>query len=224
MHLHTGTHVVTELFGMQINLDTIYMTWFTALIVFILVLAASRGRALVPSGVQNAVEIVVEAFCNQFEQNMGKGYKQVVYLLLTLFMFIFVSNEIGLLPTDHLTASPTNDVNTTLGMALIASFCVHFFYVKNKGFGHWGKHFFQPFAVFLPINIIEEIAKPVTLAMRLFGNILAGEILLEVLYALVPWFVPMVWIAFSLFIGLIQAFIFTTLVSIYLKESVEEEE
>ena len=91
MHLHTGTHVVTELFGMQINLDTIYMTWFTALIVFILVLAASRGRALVPSGVQNAVEMVVEAFCNQFEQNMGKGYKQVVYLLLTLFMFIFVS-------------------------------------------------------------------------------------------------------------------------------------
>ena len=73
---------------------------------------------------------------------------------------------------------------------------------------------------FVVLNLIEEISKPITLAMRLFGNILAGEILLEILNNLAPWLVPIVWIAFSLFVGVIQAYIFTTLVSVYMKESV----
>ena len=122
MHLHTGTHMVAQLFGMSVNLDTIFTQWLTALIVFIIVFAASRGRSLVPSGIQNAVEMIIEPLCSQFEKNMGSHYKKVVYFLLTLFMFIFVANEIGLLPTAHLTASPTNDVNTTLGLALTGTF------------------------------------------------------------------------------------------------------
>ena len=176
---------------------------------------------MVPSGIQNAVEFVIEALCDQFEKNVGKNYRQVVYVLLTLFMFIFVANEIGLLPTEHLTASPTNDVNTTLGLAIGSSLFVHFFKIKNSGFGHWIKHFFQPMPFFVVINVVEEISKPITLAMRLFGNILAGEILLEILCFMAPWLVPIIWIAFSLFVGLIQSYIFTTLVSIYLKSSVE---
>jgi len=141
-------------------------------------------------------------------------------VLLTLFMFILTANQIGLLPTEHLTASPTNDVNTTLGLALAASLCVHFYRIKNKGVKTWFAHFFHPIAPFVVLNLIEEVSKPITLAMRLFGNILAGEILLEILYNLAPWLVPIIWIAFSLFVGVIQAYIFTTLVSVYLKESV----
>lgn len=221
MHLHTGTHVVAQFLGMGVNLDTLFTTWLTAIIVFIVAFMASRGRALVPSGIQNAVEFVIEALCDQFEKNVGKNYRQVVYVLLTLFMFIFVANEIGLLPTEHLTASPTNDVNTTLGLAIGSSLFVHFFKIKNSGFGHWIKHFFQPMPFFVVINVVEEISKPITLAMRLFGNILAGEILLEILCFMAPWLVPIIWIAFSLFVGLIQSYIFTTLVSIYLKSSVE---
>ncbi len=221
MHLHTGTHAIAELFGMQVNMDTLFTTWLSAIIVLIVAIAASRGRALVPGGVQNAVELVVESLCSQFEKNIGHKYRQVVPVLLTLFMFIFTANQIGLLPTAHLTASPTNDVNTTLGLALGASVFIHFFYVKNRGLGNWLGHFFKPFAPFVFINIVEEISRPITLAMRLFGNILAGEILLEILYAMAPWLVPIIWIGFSLFVGLIQAYIFTTLVSIYLKESVD---
>ncbi len=221
MHLHTGTHVVTELFGMQVNLDTIFTTWLAAIIVILVTLAATRGRAMVPSGVQNAVEMLVEALCNQFQDNIGHKYRQVATWLLTLFLFIFTSNQIGLLPTNHLTASPTNDVNTTLGLAIASSLAIHFYFIKNKGVGHWLGHFFKPFSVFVIMNLVEEVARPITLAMRLFGNILAGEILLEVLYALAPWLVPMIWIGFSLFVGAVQAYIFTTLVSIYLKESVE---
>lgn len=223
MHLHTGTHAVAEFLGMQVNMDTIYMTWIAAAIVLILTFMATRGRALVPSGWQNAMEMVVEGLCNQFHDNLGPKYRQVVPVLLTLFLFIFVSNQMGLLPTNHLIVSPTNDLNTTLGMALFCSIVIHVLYIRNQGFGHWLKHFFQPFSVFVFINLIEEISKPVTLAMRLFGNILAGEILLEILYNLAPWLVPIIWIAFSLFVGLIQAYIFTTLASAYLKGSLTGE-
>lgn len=220
MHLHTGTHVVSMLFGMSVNWDTIFTTWLSALIVFLIVFSATRGRAMVPSGVQNVVEMVFEFLFGQFRANVGKSYRKVSTVLLTLFMLILTANQIGLLPTEHLTASPTNDLNTTLGFAIASSLLIHFYFIKNKGFGHWIKHFFEPIAPFVFLNLIEEISKPITLAMRLFGNILAGEILLEVLNNLAPWLVPIVWIAFSLFVGVIQAYIFTTLVSVYMKESV----
>lgn len=219
MHLHTGTHAVQQLLGMQVNMDTIFTTWLTALIVFLVVFAASRGKKLVPTGVQNCVEILVEGLLSQFEKNVGPKYRQVVPALLTLFLFILTANQLGLLPTEHLTASPTSDINTTLGLALAVTLLIHVLFIANQGVGKWIKHFFEPFPVFVFINLVEEISRPVTLAMRLFGNILAGEILLELLYALAPWLIPIIWIAFSVFVGVIQAYIFTTLSSVYLKHS-----
>ena len=219
MHLHTGTHAVQQLLGMQVNMDTIFTTWLTALIVFLVVFAASRGKKLVPTGVQNCVEILVEGLLSQFEKNVGPKYRQVVPALLTLFLFILTANQLGLLPTEHLTASPTSDINTTLGLALAVTLLFHVLFIANQGVGKWIKHFFEPFPVFVFINLVEEISRPVTLAMRLFGNILAGEILLELLYALCPWLIPIIWIAFSVFVGCVQAYIFTTLSSVYLKHS-----
>jgi len=219
MHLHTGTHAVQQLLGMQVNMDTIFTTWLTALIVFLVVFAASRGKKLVPTGVQNCVEILVEGLLSQFEKNVGPKYRQVVPALLTLFLFILTANQLGLLPTDHMTASPTSDINTTLGLALAVTLLIHVLFIANQGVGKWIKHFFEPFPVFVFINLVEEISRPVTLAMRLFGNILAGEILLELLYALCPWLIPIIWIAFSVFVGCVQAYIFTTLSSVYLKHS-----
>ncbi len=212
MHLHTGTHDVQYILGMAVNMDTIYMTWITAAIVFILIRLAVAKPALVP----------VETLCDQFRGTLGPDYRKAVYMLLTLFFFIFVGNELGLLPTPHLLVSPTNDLNTTLGMAIGASVITHLLYVRNRGVGNYVKHWFQPFAPFVIINIIEEIAKPLTLAMRLLGNILAGEILLEVLQNLVPFGVPIIWLVFSLVIGLIQAFIFTILVTAYLGGAIGE--
>ena len=199
MELHTGHHWVVQILGMNVNMDTIIMTWIVGILVIIVSLAATRKRSLVPSGMQNAMEMVVTALLAQFKETLGPKYSQVVSILLTMFLFILFSNELGLLPTNHLLASPTNDLNTTVAL--------HF------------KHFFQPFAPFVIINVLEEFTKPLTLAFRLFGNILAGEILLEVLYFLVPAGVPIVWLIFSLFIGLIQAFIFTILTTSYLAPS-----
>jgi F-type H+-transporting ATPase subunit a len=140
-----------------------------------------------------------------------------------MFLFILVGNELGLLPSPHILTSPTNDLNTTLGLALVSSFMVHFVALRNQGLKKHVKHYFQPFAVFFVINLLEEFTKPITLAFRLFGNILAGEILMEVLYKLVPVGVPIIWLIFSLVIGLIQAFIFTILTTSYLADSLREE-
>lgn len=177
MELHAGHHMVVQLLGLNVNLDTLMMTWLVAALVIIVTVAATRGRSLVPSGLQNAMEIVIEALLDQFKETLGPKYGQVVSVLLTMFLFILFANELGMLPNPHVLASPTNDLNTTVALALVSSFMVHFMALKNQGFKKHFKHFFKPFAPFVIINLMEEITKPLTLAFRLFGNILAGEIL-----------------------------------------------
>ena len=219
MELHAGHHMVVQLLGMNVNMDTIYLTWVAAALVIIVTVLATRQRAMVPSGLQNAMEMVIEGLLSQFKETLGPKYGQVVSVLLTMFFFILFANEMGMLPTDGLLASPTNDLNTTVALALVSSFLVHAMALKNKGSKKHFKHFFEPFVPFVIINLMEEITKPLTLAFRLFGNILAGEILMEVLYFLVPAGIPMIWLLFSLVIGLIQAFIFTILTTSYLAPS-----
>ena len=143
-------------------------------------------------------------------------------LIISLFLFLLVSNWLGLIPT---LSSPTNDLNTTLGLALMVIVMLHVMSVYFKGM-HYIKHFFQPVPVFVVINAIEEVAKPITLAFRLFGNILAGEILIIILLKLMPIWMPIpsvIWLAFSIFIGGVQAFIFTMLSMAYLANAVRED-
>ena len=219
MELHAGHHVVVQLLGLNVNLDTLMMTWLVAALVIIVTVSATRGRSLVPSGLQNAMEMVIESLLDQFRETLGPKYGQVVSVLLTMFLFILFANELGMIPNPEILASPTNDLNTTVALALVSSFMVHVMALKNQGFKKHFKSFFKPFAPFVIINLMEEITKPLTLAFRLFGNILAGEILLEVLYFLVPIGIPIIWLVFSLVIGLIQAFIFTILTTSYLAPS-----
>lgn len=222
MELHSGQHTVVHWAGMAVNWDTIYLTWLVAAIVIMITVTATKKTALVPGSVQNAVEYLLDGLMTQFKPALGDKMASVASILFTFFLFILVSNEIGLLPNPHILASPTNDLNTTLGLALASSASVWIIGLKIKGIGYL-KHFFKPFLVFFIINVIEEIAKPLTLAFRLFGNILAGEILLEILYNLVPYGIPIIWLAFSLVIGIIQAFIFTMLTASYLGTAISEE-
>ncbi len=222
MDLHAGHHAVAHFAGMTFHMDTIYMTWLTFALVILVTMAATRKRELVPSGVQNVVEAILEGLMSQLKPSLGKHWDMVSSVLFTFFLFIFFGNELGLIPSPHILASPTNDLNTTLGLALASSFTVWVVGLKVKGPGYL-KHFVKPFAAFLVINIMEEISKPLTLAFRLFGNILAGEILLEILNQLAPYLVPIIWIGFSLVIGLIQAFIFTILTTSYLGLALADE-
>jgi len=214
-----GVREVVHWAGFTFNWETLCMTWLTMAIVLIIAFLATRNLKMVPTGWQNVVEIIVTSLEAQIETTMGKRGQFLAPFIVSLFMFLLVSNWLGLFPTM---SSPTNDLNTTLGLALLVIVMVHTLGLYMKG-GHYIKHFFQPTPVFVVINAIEEIAKPITLSFRLFGNILAGEILIIILLKLMPVWMPIpsvIWLAFSIFIGGVQAFIFTMLSMAYLANAV----
>jgi F-type H+-transporting ATPase subunit a len=217
-----GAHKLAQFAGMTFHLDTLYMTWISMAIVIILAFLATRRLKLIPTGWQNLLEMVIVALLDQIESTMGPKGKKLAPLVITLFLFLLVGNWLGLVPG---LASPTNDLNTTLGLALMVVVLVQILGMINKGPVAYFKHFFQPFIPFVIINIIEEVSKPITLAFRLFGNILAGEILIVILGMLVPMWIPIpniLWLGFSVFVGVVQAFIFTMLSMSYLASSLEE--
>lgn len=216
-----GVRHTAEWLGMTFNVETLEMTWLAMAVVLFLAFMATRGLKAVPGRWQSFLEIVYDGLVAQIDGSMGSKGRMFAPFLVTMFLFILISNWLGLIPTM---VSPTNDLNTTLGLALMVVVIVHIVGISFKGMGYI-KHFFQPFAPFVIINIIEELAKPVTLAFRLFGNILAGEILIIILLMLVPIWMPVpsvVWLAFSMFVGVIQAFIFTMLSMAYLANSVND--
>lgn len=215
-----GSHKLAHFAGMTFNMDTLEMTWISMVIVIVLAFGATRNLRLVPTGWQNFLEMVVTYLLNQIDSTMGPNGRKLTSLIITLFLFLVVSNEMGLVPG---LTSPTNDINTTLGLALMVIVLVHVLGMINIGPIKYLKHFFQPYKVFVIINVIEELAKPITLSFRLFGNILAGEVLLLILGMLVPYIVPTAWLAFSVFIGVVQAFIFTMLSMSYLANSLNKD-
>jgi F-type H+-transporting ATPase subunit a len=168
-----GVRETVQFAGLTFNWETLTMTWLTMGIVILIAVLAVRNLKLVPSGWQNVVEMVITGLHSQIDVTMGKRGRMLAPFVISLFMFLLISNWLGLIPTM---ASPTNDLNTTLGLALLVIAMVHVLGLYFKG-GHYVAHFFQPVPVFVIINAIEEVAKPITLAFRLFGNILAGEIL-----------------------------------------------
>lgn len=211
-----GGHKLAHFAGLTFNMDTLYMTWLTMAIIIIFAILATRRLSLQPRGWQNFMEMVIEGVFGQMENAMGPKGKKLAPFLITLFLFLLVANELGLIPGF---TSPTNDLNTTLGLALLVIAVVHVAGIINKGLFRYLKHFIEPSVLFLPINLIEEVSKPVTLSFRLFGNILAGEILIIILGMLVPYVVPTAWLAVSVFIGIIQAAIFTILAMSYISGS-----
>ena len=218
-----GVRETVQFLGLTFNIETLKMTWLVMGIVILISILATRNLKAVPVGWQNFVEIIVTWLHGQIDGMMGKRGRMLAPFIVGLFMFLLTSNLIGLIPTF---ASPTNDLNTTLGLALLVVVTVHLLGLYFKR-GHYIAHFFQPFAPFVVINMIEEIAKPITLAFRVFGNILAGEILIIVLLRLTEnpfWMtIPSVaWLGFSIFISCVHAVIFTMLSMAYLGNALKE--
>ena len=219
-----GVREAVQVAGFTFNSETLTMTWLTMVVVLFIGWLAVRNLKIVPtSNWQVALEMIIETLHDQAEENMGpRGRGFLSMFIVSLFLFILVSNWIGLIPTM---ASPTNDLNTTLGLALLVIAMTHVLGLYVKG-THYIAHFFQPFVPFVVINIVEELAKPITLSFRLFGNILAGEILIHILLLMLGNLstVPsVIWIAFSIFVGGVQAFIFTMLSIAYIGGAIKTE-
>ena len=225
VNIEVGVHRTATVFGFALNIDTIWTTAIAGVIVIViglgLALRASVTRA-VPTKVQILWETIVETIEAQVEENIGKPSRFVVPLAVTIFIFILVANWLELLPSDGYLRSPSADVNFTYALALLVIIWAHVNGVRHVGLRHYVKHVFFPPGrpVWLaPFNLIEEIVRPFTLALRLFGNMLAGGIMLSVI-ALLPFYITpalgeAAWDLFDMFIGLVQAGIFALLTILY---------
>jgi F-type H+-transporting ATPase subunit a len=222
-----GHHITLKLGGFVFNLDTIWSTAIAMAIVLGLgLLLRSKATSGVPGRLQLVWENIVSQVRSQVEEQIGPTAPFVVPLALALFMFILIANWLELVPTAHKIPAPTADVNLTFALALVVIVWMHIVSVRRKGAGNYFKHYGQPYKALIPINIIEEIAKPVTLALRLFGNIFSGTIMI-ILIGLFPAFIVpwpnAAWKLFDMFIGVIQAFIFALLTVLYFSSAVSEE-
>jgi F-type H+-transporting ATPase subunit a len=227
--IEIGHHVRGEILGIELNIDTFISTLIAGGAVLVLGFIAKRYLTKdpddhVPSKIQLLWEAVVSTVNKQVEDNLGKVHPYVAPLAISLFFFILFANWLELLPTKlnshvHLTPAPTADTNLTYALAATAMVSVWVYGIRQKGLGGYLKHFLEPYPVLLPLNILEELVKPITLALRLFGNIFAGGIMLS-LIAIIPWYFGMplanfAWKAFDMVIGVIQAFIFALLTVLY---------
>ncbi|MEH3129715.1 MULTISPECIES: F0F1 ATP synthase subunit A [Mycolicibacterium] len=236
--IHVGHHVmVFELFGMTFNGDTIMATAITALIIIGLAfyLRSKVTSTGVPGGVQLFWEALTIQMRQQIESSIGmKIAPFVLPLAVTLFAFILISNWLAVFPWQYggsdgaageIYKPPASDINFVLALALFVFICYHAAGVWRRGIvGHPVAVVKGHVAFLAPINIVEEIAKPISLALRLFGNIFAGGILVG-LIAMFPWYIQWapnaIWKTFDLFVGLIQAFIFSLLTILYFSQAME---
>jgi F-type H+-transporting ATPase subunit a len=245
--ISVGEHVQRKVLGLTLNMDIVWATLIAGAIVITLGLVLrSKATSGVPGKFQLLWEMAVGAVQTQVEDSIGPRGAKVVPLALTLFIFIFTCNlfeVLGIGSKFDFLPAPTSDINLPLAMALYVIVMVHRAAVKNRGVVGYLKHYVsQPFSpklfpVNMFMNVIEELVKPVTLTLRLFGNLFAGGLMLSLLAALVIWklgpapigailSVPftVLWKTFDMAIGAIQAFIFALLTILYFDSAMVEEE
>jgi F-type H+-transporting ATPase subunit a len=208
--------------------QVVLVTWVVITIVLAVVLVGIWKRKLIPKTPQVFVEMVFEYVSDIAKDQIGEyNYRPWVPYIGTLFLFVFVSNWVGallpwkliILPQGEL-AAPTNDINTTVALSLLTSISYFYAGLKAKGLGFFTRYV-SPTPIFLPINILEDFTKPLSLSFRLFGNVLADEIVVSVLCLLVPLFIPLPVMILGIFASSVQALVFATLSAAYIGESLE---
>ncbi|NPV28741.1 MAG: F0F1 ATP synthase subunit A [Firmicutes bacterium] len=224
MHGSHGSDILFSIFGLPV---TSYVTtmWAIMGVLLIICLFVTRRLNMVPGRLQNLVEFTVEALLNFFGGILGpEKARRYFPLLATLFLFILFSNWSGVLPgAGHVKGfrPPTSTWSVTAGLAIVVFFSVQIAGVREKGLKYL-KHFIEPIPVFLPMTIIEEFVKPLSLSLRLYGNIFGEETVVAVLFSLAPYFSPIPMQMLGLLFGFIQALVFTTLTAIYIANATAE--
>ena len=209
---------------------TVTTMWAIIAILTLLSWLATRKLKDVPGPLQNAAELAVGYLRNYYEGNLGKEYGRKYFsVFATFFIFIIISNYSGILPgAGHLKGFdvPTASLSVTAGLGVIAFFTTHVIGIREKGLGHYLASFAKPLilvVLMLPLNLIEQVIRPVSLALRLYGNMYGEETVTENLYNIFPIGLPLVMNILSLLFCMLQAMVFTMLLSIYVSEALEEE-
>ena len=223
-----GKHFYWNIEGFLVHGQVLIVLWVVFAILLTFAFLGSRNVEQIPRGWQNFMESVVEYVADIAKDQLGESfYREWLPFIGTLFLFIFGCNWAGAiipwkliqLPEGEL-AAPTNDINTTVALSLLTS--VAYFYDRNskKGLGYF-KHYIEPIPLLFPIKVLEDFTKPLSLSFRLFGNVLADELTITVLTALVPLIIPLPIMLLGIFAGSVQALIFSTLAAAYIAEALE---
>ena len=222
-HLYVNFSETAHLHG-----ETIFVSFFVVSFLTLFLLLGTRDLKKVPDTLQNFLEVIYELVKSIALTQMGPSYySQFLPFVATIFLFVLGSNWAGALipwklieiPQGEL-AAPTNDINTTACLAILTSITYFTAGFKIKGIGYFARYI-KPSVFLLPINIIEDFTKPLSLNFRLFGNIVADELTVSVLCSLVPILIPVPIMVLGLFASSIQALIFSTLAAAYIGEVIE---
>jgi F-type H+-transporting ATPase subunit a len=174
---------------------------------------ATRSFQIMAGGWQAVIESMVVGIEEQIQTIMGRDAGPFLPLLGTLFIFLVFANLAGVLPG---VAAPTASLETPAALAAIVFFSVHFFGVRVQGLGPYLKGYLKPNPALLPLNILSEVTRSFSLAVRLFGNIMSDDLVLAIILALAGLLVPIPFMAFAILIGLVQAYIFSVLAAVYI--------
>nr|QCI05315.1 ATP synthase CF0 subunit IV [Compsothamnion thuyoides] len=226
--VEVGKHLYWKLGNYTIHGQVFIVSWLVICTLLSISILGTRNLKRVPGKLQNFMEFILEFLQDIAKNQIGEHeYRSWVPYIATIFLFILGSNWAGalipwkliILPEGEL-AAPTNDINTTVALSLLTSLAYFYAGLSKNGLGYFLRYI-EPTPVLLPINILEDFTKPLSLSFRLFGNILADELVVSVFTLLVPIFIPLPVMILGLFASSIQALIFSTLSAAYIGEAME---
>ena len=194
---------------------TIVYSWLVMTILLIGSYLVTKKLAVKPplSRWQTTVEIIIEQIQLQIKEASGQESEELLHFMVTLFLFIAMANLVGIFPSIQ---SPIGSLSTTTALALAVFVAVPFYGIKTIGIRNYLRHYLQPTPLMLPFNLISEVSRTVSLAIRLFGNIMSTSLLVAILLSIVPVFVPSIMDLFGLLVGEIQAYVFAILAMVYI--------
>ena len=226
--VEVGKHLYWHIGNYAIHGQVFLVTWLVMASLLIISFWGTQNLQRIPEKKQNFMEFLLEFLQDIAKNQIGEHeYRAWVPYIATIFLFILGCNWAGALipwklihlPEGEL-AAPTNDINTTVALSLLTSLSYFYAGLSKNGIGYFARYI-EPTPVLLPINILEDFTKPLSLSFRLFGNILADELVVAVFTLLVPLFVPLPVMILGLFASSIQALIFSTLSAAYIGEAME---
>jgi len=217
--LNCDTIFTIPLFGGISIAESVVVTWIIMAVMAIAAICLVRNLKVEnPGKKQLLLETAISGIYKFFEETIGEHGKRYIPYLMTIMLYLGVANLIGLIGFKP----PTKDLNVTAAMAIMSIILIEYAGIYQKGVKNWLKSFAQPVAIIAPINVLEIVIRPLSLCMRLFGNVLGGFVVMELIKLLVPVFVPVVFSCyFDIFDGLIQAFVFVFLTALFIKEATE---
>ena len=223
------TNVLFSIGPLQVT-STVVSMWAIILVLALISFLATRRLKDVPGPLQNLAEMAIEKLQSFFADSLGQAHMRKYFpVFATFFIFIVVSNYSGLIPgMGHIKgmALPTASLSVTAGLGVIAFFTTHVIGIRERGLKKYAASFTKPLilvVLMLPLNLLEQFIRPMSLALRLYGNMYGEEMVTETLYEIFPIGVPLIMNVLSLLFCMLQAMVFTMLLSIYVSEAVEEE-